>query len=62
MIASWTVGWSMMVGKEQDGWEQAGCLGARSRMVEKMQDGWEGGAGSAARGESERATMMMALD
>ena len=28
----------------------------------KEQDGWEGGAGSAARGESERATMMMALD
>ena len=38
----------MVWSKEQDGWEGA--------------DGWEGGAGSAARGESERATMMMALD
>ena len=31
-------------------------------MVDSKQDGWEGGAGSAACGESERATMMMALD
>ena len=48
-----------MVGSKQDGWDGARWLGG-SKMVD--QDGWEGGAGSAARGESERATMMMALD
>ena len=51
-----------MVGREHDGWEGAGWLIASRMVGSKEQDGWEGGAGSAACGESERATMMMALD